>query len=159
MTPCAPAPFASAWQLVLLLARQARPARRREAPEAPAGVEHRRGDPERGAAEDVADVVQLQPVAQVRPVDAVALHRLGVRHAPERGRHPHAGLGEQRLHQPLGEGDDVVLTDERGLDVDLRELGLPVGPQVLVPEAARNLEVAVEARDHEQLLVDLRALR
>ena len=31
---------------------------------------------------------------------------------------------------------------ERHLDVDLRELGLAVGAQVLVAEAARDLEVA-----------------
>ena len=49
--------------------------------------------------------------------------------------------------------------DERRLDVDLGELRLPVGAQVLVAEAARDLEVAVEARHHQQLLVDLRRLR
>src|SRR5439155_15187146 len=31
--------------------------------------------------------------------------------------------------------------------------------QVLVPEAARDLEIAIEAGDHEQLLEDLRRLR
>ena len=49
--------------------------------------------------------------------------------------------------------------DERRLDVDLRELRLAVGAQILVAEAARDLEVAVEAGHHEQLLVDLRRLR
>ena len=49
--------------------------------------------------------------------------------------------------------------DERRLDVDLRELGLPVLTQILVAEAARDLEVAVEAGDHEQLLIELRRLR
>ena len=48
---------------------------------------------------------------------------------------------------------------ERHLDVDLRELGLAVGAQVLVAEAARDLEVAVEARDHQDLLEELRRLR
>ena len=49
--------------------------------------------------------------------------------------------------------------DERRLDVDLRELRLPVLAQILVAKAARDLEVPVEARDHEQLLVELRRLR
>ena len=49
--------------------------------------------------------------------------------------------------------------DERRLDVDLRELRLAVGPQILVAEAPGDLEVPVVARDHEQLLVDLRRLR
>ena len=48
---------------------------------------------------------------------------------------------------------------ERHLDVDLRELGLAVGAQVLVAEAPHDLEVAVEARDHQELLVELRRLR
>jgi hypothetical protein len=48
---------------------------------------------------------------------------------------------------------------ERELEVDLRELELAVGALVLVAEAARDLEVAVEARDHQQLLHDLRRLR
>ena len=49
--------------------------------------------------------------------------------------------------------------DEGHLDVDLGELGLAVGAQVLVAEAAGDLEVAVEARDHQDLLEELRRLR
>ena len=44
------------------------------------------------------------------------------------------------------------------LDVDLRELGLAVDAQILVAEALDDLEVAVEARDHVELLEELRAL-
>jgi hypothetical protein len=44
------------------------------------------------------------------------------------------------------------------LDVDLGELGLTVVAQVLVAEAAADLEVLVHAGDHEQLLEDLRRL-
>ena len=49
--------------------------------------------------------------------------------------------------------------DEGHLDVDLGELRLTVGAQVLVAEAARDLVVALDARDHEQLLEELRGLR
>src|SRR5690606_7092040 len=55
--------------------------------------------------------------------------------------------------------DDILTRDERGLDVNLRELELAVRTQVLVAEAARDLEVAIEACAHKQLLVDLRRLR
>jgi hypothetical protein len=48
---------------------------------------------------------------------------------------------------------------EAHLQIDLRELKLAVGAQVLVAEAAGDLEVAVEAGDHEDLLEDLRRLR
>ena len=64
-----------------------------------------------------------------------------------------------RADESLREREDVVALHERRLDVDLRELGLAVGAQVLVAEAARDLEIAVEPADHEQLLVDLRRLR
>ena len=40
----------------------------------------------------------------------------------------------------------VVVVDERHLDVELGEFGLAVGAEVLVAEAAGNLEIAVEAR-------------
>ena len=53
----------------------------------------------------------------------------------------------------------VVLVDEAHLEVELRELGLAVAAQVLVAVAAGDLEVAVDAGDHQQLLELLRALR
>ena len=52
-----------------------------------------------------------------------------------------------------------VLGHEAHLQVQLRELRLAVAAQVLVAQAARDLEVAVHARDHQQLLELLRALR
>ena len=48
--------------------------------------------------------------------------------------------------------------DEGGLDVELGELGLAVGPQVLVAEAADDLVVALQAAHHQELLEELRAL-
>ncbi len=52
-----------------------------------------------------------------------------------------------------------LLAREAHLEIDLRELKLAVGAQVFVAEAAGDLEVAVEAGDHEDLLEDLRRLR
>src|SRR6202035_3605886 len=45
------------------------------------------------------------------------------------------------------------------LDIDLAELGLPIRAQVLVAEASRDLVVAIEAADHQDLLQQLRRLR
>jgi hypothetical protein len=58
-------------------------------------------------------------------------------------------------YQPLHETHDVVLGEKGRLDVQLGELRLAVGAQVLVPETAHDLVVAVEARDHQQLFEDL----
>ena len=57
--------------------------------------------------------------------------------------------------------DEVVdlALDERHFEVELRELRLAVGAQVLVAQAARDLEVLVVPRDHQQLLIQLRRLR
>ena len=66
---------------------------------------------------------------------------------------------EHRAHHRLHAVDHVVLVDERHLEVELGELGLAVGAQVLVAEAAGDLVVALEAADHQQLLEQLRRLR
>lgn len=69
-------------------------------------------------------------------------------------------LLEELGHQLLDRLEDVLLLDEAHLDVELVELARrTVGAGVLVTEAGRDLEVAVEARDHQQLLELLRRLR
>ena len=55
--------------------------------------------------------------------------------------------------------EDQRLRGKRDFDVDLRELGLPIGAQVFVAEALDDLEVAVEPANHQDLLEDLRRLR
>ncbi len=59
----------------------------------------------------------------------------------------------------LAELEHVGLLDEAHLDVELGELGLAVGPEVLVAVAAGDLVVALHAGHHEQLLEQLGALR
>ena len=66
---------------------------------------------------------------------------------------------EHRAEEVLHELADFELGEERRLDVDLRELGLPIGTQVLVAKTLDDLVVAVEARDHQHLLEKLRRLR
>ena len=63
---------------------------------------------------------------------------------------------EQMFCQALEHVDDIFLFDERHLAVDLSELRLTVGAEVLIAEAAHNLEVAVETGHHKKLLELLR---
>ena len=65
------------------------------------------------------------------------------------------GLLEDRVEQALSDLQHVLAGDEAHLHVDLRVLGLPVTPQVLVPQAACELVVPLEACHHEKLLHDL----
>ncbi len=67
---------------------------------------------------------------------------------------------EHAAHHRLDRGEHVLLGDEAHLDVELVEFaGRTVGARVLVAEAGRDLEIAVEARHHDELLELLRRLR
>ncbi len=104
----------------------------------------------------VTQVAQLEPEAGIGSVGAEAMHRLGVRHPrPWCWRDIEPRLLEDGTHHRFGRLDHVVLLDEPHLDVELRELLHPVGPGVLVAEAADDLVVALEAADHQQLLEQL----
>ena len=107
----------------------------------------------------IRDVHQSQWIAQIRRIRAVLAHGLGVgEHREIRQFHANRLL-EQRLQQAFGEGHHRRFVDEGRLDVDLRELRLAIGPQVLVAIAAGDLVVAVHGGHHQQLLEDLRRLR
>ena len=54
--------------------------------------------------------------------------------------------------------EDVVLVDERHLDVDLGELRLAIDAQVFIAEAFDDLEIPIEAGHHVQLFEELRRL-
>ena len=111
-----------------------------------------------GALEHRGQVDQLHAEAQVGLVGAVPVDGLGPGHARDVGR----ALAGDRLggvEHGLGhEAEHVLLADEGGLHVELGELELPVGPQVLVPQAPGDLVVAVHAGHHQQLLGQLGAL-
>ena len=102
---------------------------------------------------------QLHREANVWLVGAVALHRLVIGECwewqllnwairPNALRHLN--------HHRFDIGAHTRLVHEAHLNVELGELRLAVTAEILVSEAARNLEVAVEARDHEELLHLLR---
>ena len=118
-----------------------------------------REDLELGVGEHIGQVDQVHAVAGIGLVGAIGVHGLPVVHATQRRGHldTHAaeGIGQDLLER----AHDVVLIHEGHLDIDLGELGLTVGAQVLVAEALGNLVVALDATDHEQLLQELRGLR
>ena len=115
-----------------------------------------------GVAEGVGDVRHLDRVAEVGLVGAVFAHRVGIGDQRELRRHRLAAAEflEHAAQHRLDRLEHVLLLDEAHLDVELVELaGRAVGAGVLVAEARRDLEVAVEAGDHDQLLELLRRLR
>ena len=68
-------------------------------------------------------------------------------------------LEHARQHR-LDRIEHVVLRDEAHFEIELVEFARDaVGARVLVAEAGRDLEIAVEAGDHHQLLEHLRRLR
>ena len=108
------------------------------------------------------DVLHHDRIAQIRLVAAVFAQGFRERN-PRPGFGDRLALGEILEHagdHRLHRREHVVLGDKAHLDVELVELaGQPVGARVLVAETRRDLEVAVEARHHQQLLVLLRRLR
>ena len=117
-------------------------------------------DAELGAARRLGRLLDLHPEAQVGPVDAEAQHRLVVAHPLERRLELHAdALAPDAHDDPLHQREQELAVGERHLDVELRQLLEPVGARILVAHAARDLVVALEPGDDEQLLRDLRRLR
>ena len=55
--------------------------------------------------------------------------------------------------------EDILLLYKRHFHIDLRELRLTVGAEILVAEATGNLIILVHAANHQHLLENLRRLR
>ena len=105
-------------------------------------------------------VSELHTETQVGLIRTVALHRLDPRHTLERLRKFDVEhLFEHIFCPTLEDLQYVLLLDERHLAVDLSELRLTIGTQVLVAEATYDLEVAVVTSHHQQLLQGLGRLR
>ena len=102
-------------------------------------------DLEVAALHGLGDVDELHAEAHVRAVAAEAVHGLFPLHALQREFVLDADGLEDLFHDVFHHVDDLVAFDEAHLDVDLGELGLAVGAQVLVAEAAGNLVVALDA--------------
>ena len=107
------------------------------------------------------EVDQLHPEAHIRLVAAEAFDHLVVGEARERHRRERPvrrGRPRDLDDHRFDEGHHGFLVDEAHLEVELGELRLAVAAQVLVAIAPGDLEVAVHARDHQQLLELLWAL-
>src|SRR5205085_12445888 len=105
------------------------------------------------------EVLQLYPETQVRLVASVAPHRLCVRETLKRRLQLRADESEDAHEQPFNQAVDLLARGEAELDIQLRELRLTIRAKVFVAEAARDLVVLVESRDHANLFEDLRRLR
>ena len=112
-----------------------------------------------GAAGRIGEIANLRSEPGVGMVVAEPPHGIAVAQPRERSRRLDARDPHQTHDQLLHDGQNLLLLDKGHLHVDLRELGLPVRPQVLVAEAPGDLEVPLEAGDHEDLLEQLRGLR
>jgi hypothetical protein len=111
---------------------------------------------ELGAAHDFGHVGERQAEADVGLVHAVEGHGLLVLHARDgQGELLSERFAQHAGHHALGHFHDLLFVHERHLDIDLRELGLAVGAQVLVAEAFDDLKIAVHPAAHEELLEEL----
>ena len=116
-------------------------------------------DAELGAGGQFGDVVELEAEPQVGLVGAVAAHRLRVGQDGNLADVDPEDLPPELPDELAHDLEDVVAGDEAHLEVDLGELRLAVGAGVFIAEALADLQVAVAARDHQDLLEDLGALR
>jgi hypothetical protein len=102
----------------------------------------------------------LHAEAQVRLVRAEPVHRLapGQRRERQFDLDPAHGSDCSGDHF-LDRRQHVLLAPEGTFEVQLRELELAVGSEVLVPVAAGDLVVPLDPPDHQELLEELRGLR
>src|SRR5579859_1566464 len=142
-------------------------ARRGDRTDHVAALDDRGEAAEARALEELRHVRDQDRVAQVRLVVAVLQHRFAVRNAAERQRGDAATLAveirellEDAVQHRLDRGEHVILRDVAHLEVELVELARrTVSAGILVTKAGRDLEIAIEARHHQQLLEHLRRLR
>ena len=120
---------------------------------AAAGIERAREDRELATLHSLGDIGDLHAEAEIRLVGAVALHCLSPGHALNRKLHLDAEhFLENRVQKLFIDREYIVRVHKGELHIDLRELRLTVRAEILVAVAARQLEVAVIAGAHEELL-------
>ena len=119
------------------------------------GLEHA----ERRVLEVLGQFHQRVAEAQVRLVGAVLVHRILPRDARQRQLDLIAGGLPDGGDDLLSHGHHIFLVHVGHLHIELSELGLTVGAEVLITVAAGELVVTLDTGDHEQLLEELRGLR
>ena len=115
----------------------------------------------------LADISDLQGVAQIRLVRTIFQHRLLIRDTRE-GRWRHRALRASPIVKFLkhasqhrfNRGEDIFLRHKGHFEIKLIEFaGAAIRARSLITEAGRDLEVAIKPRNHTQLLELLRRLR
>ena len=105
------------------------------------------------AADHVVDFLELHAEAEVGLVGAEAAHGVVPGDAREGAELESFEFEEEVADEAFEHLEDVLLVDEGHLAVNLCEFRLAVCAQIFVAEATDDLEVAVEAGDHEELFV------
>ena len=117
-------------------------------------------DLEAARREDICHVHDFIAITCVWLVRTEAIHRFLISDALEGERNVHAPASlKHRRKKTFDDVDDVFSLNKAGFDIDLGEFRLTVGAQVFITEAAGDLEVTLETRNHEELFVLLRSLR
>ena len=108
----------------------------------------------------IGEFSELQRYAQIGFVRTVEAHRIGeFHHRNGVGQLNVDGLLEDGADHGLHQVADFLLAEEGGLDIDLRELGLAIGAQILVAKTFRDLIIAIKTGHHQHLLEQLGRLR
>src|SRR5258708_17340615 len=110
-----------------------------------------------------AHVTDQERVAKIRFVRSILQERFLVRNSRELARPgDRATLGEfleDARQYRFDCSKDIDLGDKAHLEVELIELaGRAISTRIFVSKTRRDLEIAVETRDHDQLLEHLRRL-
>lgn len=95
----------------------------------------------------------------IRLIRAIILHSIMPSHARKHRKVNALDLLEKMASHALKHLEDILLLNERHLTVDLSELRLTVGTEILIAETLHDLEITVETAHHKQLLESLRRLR
>ena len=99
-----------------------------------------------GILEDVGGFDEPQAEARIRPVGTHGIHGFLVGHPGKGPGKGDAADGKHPDNQLFHQFIDEFLIDERRLQVELGEFGLAVGTQILVAEAADDLEISLIVR-------------
>ena len=105
--------------------------------------------PKRRGGEVLGAFDEFEAESQIRFIGAEAAHRVGIGHPRDGQRQFIADQRPQRGQYLLGDGNHVIGVDETHLNVELGELRLAVGAEVLVAVAPRDLVVTLHPADHE----------
>src|SRR5699024_3459212 len=105
-------------------------------------------------------ISKLHAEPKIRFIRAKTVHSLLPGHPLNRKLHFNAQhFLEKPLKIALVDLDHIIYIYEGKLHIDLRKLRLTVRTKILIPKAPGNLDIAVHARTHQQLLIELRGLR